>query len=213
MTDTSIVGLDIPGPGMTEEIVAPVRAAYDEMWEFQARAVKEILPYAIKLGAELIEAKEKVSKELEVNWEHWVKENLASMLSYRSVNDYMLLAQHQDISQHAASIRDALKQIAAKREAEGKKRKSPNKPPTPSAPSVAASAEPKGEAQSSEAPPLAPEPTMSVPDLKGVLECDPDKVLVALVEAKWDVAALRKLADNIQRLTNQMEQLAAREAA
>jgi hypothetical protein len=50
--------------------------------------------------------------------------------------NYMLLARNADVSQRAASVRDALEQIAAKREAEGKKRAAP---PAKSTKSAAAS--------------------------------------------------------------------------
>jgi hypothetical protein len=89
-----------------KEVVAPVRAAFEAL----AGAEKGSVSYAIKLGDELVEARKKVKAE-RLGWENWMKEHLAGFMSARNVDNYILVAEHRHISQHAASIREALKQI------------------------------------------------------------------------------------------------------
>jgi hypothetical protein len=109
-----------------EKITAPIEVAYNKL----EKAEKGVLSYAIKLGAELNLAKDKVEKAGE-KWEPWVEINLKDMFSHRSASDYMLLARYPDLSQHAASIRDALRKIAEKQKAEGTARTRTPRTPKP----------------------------------------------------------------------------------
>jgi hypothetical protein len=100
----------------------------------------------------------------------------------------MLLARHPDVSQRAASVRHALEQIAAKREAEGKKRAAP---PAKSTKSAAAS-----------------------PDLTELLRnVGPDELRDALRAADWGPAALRELRDNIDEMLDKSLQHASQREA
>jgi hypothetical protein len=84
-------------------------------------------------------------------------------------------ARNIDVSQRAASVRDALERIGAKREAEGKKRAAPAAKSTKSAKTAAASA-----------------------DLTELLRnVGPDEVRDALRAADWEPAALRELRQYI----------------
>ena len=81
----------------------------------------------------------------------------------------MLLARNADVSQRAASVRDALEQIGARREAEGKKRAAP-------------------------AAKLRKSAAAASPDLTELLRnVGPDEVRDALRAAGWELAALREL--------------------
>ena len=135
------------------------------------------LPHAIKVGEAFLAAKNIVVKDgIKTNTgrkgNNW--SNLLSRIckrqkiSVRTAHDYMLLARNADVSQRAASVRHALEQIAAKREAEGKKRAAP---PAKSTKSAAAS-----------------------PDLTDLLRnVGPDELRDALRAAGWEPAALREL--------------------
>jgi hypothetical protein len=103
------------------------------------------LPHAIKVGEAFLAAKNIVVKDAIKtntgrkgdNWSNWLSRICKRQrISVRTAHDYMLLARHADVSQRAASVRHALEQIAAKREAEGKKRAAP---PAKSTKSAAAS--------------------------------------------------------------------------
>jgi len=151
------------------------------------------LPHAIKVGEAFLAAKNIVVKDgIKTNTgrkgNSW--SNLLSRIckrqkiSVRTAHDYMLLARNPDVSQRAASVRDALEQIAAKREAEGKKRVAPRAKSTTSA---AAS-----------------------PDLTELLRnVGPDELRDALRAADWEPAALRALRDYIDEMLDKSPQHAS----
>jgi hypothetical protein len=155
------------------------------------------LPHAIKVGEAFLAAKNIVVKDaIKTNTgrkgDNW--SNLLSIIckrqkiSVRTAHDYMLLARHPDVSQRAASVRHALEQIAAKREAEGKKRAAP---PAKSTKSAAAS-----------------------PDLTELLRnVGPDELRDALRAADWGPAALRELRDNIDEMLDKSLQHASQREA
>lgn len=142
------------------------------------------LPHAIKVGEAFLAAKNIVVKDAIKtntgrkgdNWSNWLSRICKRQkISVRTAHDYMLLARHPDVSQRAASVRHALEQIAAKREAEGKKRAAP---PAKSTKSAAAS-----------------------PDLTELLRnVGPDELRDALRAADWEPAALRELRDYIDEM-------------
>jgi hypothetical protein len=112
-------------------IVEPIRAAWDEFQDAAAERVKGIVPYAIRLGEALAEAKKQVKKE-GFGWDDWVNQHLADFIGAKTddlkgiigtstVRDYILLAEHRHISQHAVSIRQALKDIDLHLKATGQK--------------------------------------------------------------------------------------------
>jgi hypothetical protein len=130
------------------------------------------LPHAIKVGEAFLAAKNIVVKDgrKDDNWSAWLSRICKRQkISVRTAHDYMLLARNADVSQRAASVRDALEQIGARREAEGKKRAAPAAKSRKSA--AAAS-----------------------PDLTELLRnVGPDEVRDALRAAGWEPAALREL--------------------
>ena len=142
------------------------------------------LPYAIKVGEAFLAAKNIVVKDgittntgrKDDNWSAWLSRICKRQkFSVRTAHDYMLLARNADVSQRAASVRDALQQIGARREAEGKKRAAPA---AKSRKSAAAS-----------------------PDLTELLRnVGPDEVRDALRAADWEPAALRELRDYIDEM-------------
>jgi hypothetical protein len=92
------------------------------------------LPHAIKVGEAFLAAKNIVVNDhiktntgrKDDNWSAWLSRICKRQkISIRTAHDYMLLARNADVSQRAASVRDALEQIGARREAEGKKRAAP----------------------------------------------------------------------------------------
>ena len=143
------------------------------------------LPHAIKVGEAFLAAKNIVVKDpIKTNtgrngdnWSNWLSRICKRQkISIRTAHDYMLLARNADVSQRAASVRDALEQIAAKREAEGKKRAAP------------AARSRKSAAAAS-------------PALTELLRnVGPDEVRDALRAAGWEPAALRELRHYIDEI-------------
>ena len=142
------------------------------------------LPHAIKVGEAFLAAKNIVVKDgiktntgrKGNNWSNLLLRICKRQkISVRTAHDYMLLARNSELSQRAASVRDALEQIAAKREAEGKKRAAPPAKSTKSA----------GASQ----------------DLTELLRnVGPDELRDALRAADWEPAALRELRDRIDEM-------------
>jgi hypothetical protein len=94
----------------------------------------------------------------------------------------MLLARNADVSQRAASVRDALEQIGAKREAQGRKR-----------------AAPAAKSRKSAAP--------ASPDLTELLRnVGPDEVRDALRAAGWEPSALRELRRYVDEILDESQQ-------
>jgi hypothetical protein len=155
------------------------------------------LPHAIKVGEAFLAAKNIVVKDAIKtntgrkgdNWSNWLSRICKRQkISVRTAHDYMLLARNADVSQRAASVRHALAQIAAKREAEGKKRAAP---PAKSTKSAAAS-----------------------PDLTELLRnVGPDELRDALRAADWEPAALRELRDYIDEMLDKSLQHASQREA
>ena len=155
------------------------------------------LPHAIKVGEAFLAAKNIVVKDAIKtntgrkgdNWSNWLSRICKRQkISVRTAHDYMLLVRHPDVSQRAASVRHALEQIAAKREAEGKKRAAP---PAKSTKSAAAS-----------------------PDLTELLRnVGPDELRDALRAADWGPAALRELGDYIDEMLHKSLQHASQREA
>jgi hypothetical protein len=106
---------------------APIAKALAEMATADATHEKGRLPYAIKVGMAFLAAKASVV----VSGGSWtdMQARICEDLDFkpRTANNYMLLAQHADLSHSCASIIDALREIAKLLEAKGKKRKSPAK--------------------------------------------------------------------------------------
>ena len=104
------------------------------------------------------------------DWSNWLSRICKRQkVSVRTARDYMLLARNAELSQRAASVRDALEQIGAKREAQGKKRAAP-------------------------AAKLKKSAAAASPDLTELLRnVGPDELRDALRAAGWEPAALREL--------------------
>ena len=116
------------------------------------------------------------------NWSNWLSRICKRQkISVRSAHNYMLLARNADVSQRAASVRDALEQIAAKREAEGKKRAAP------------AARSRKSAAAAS-------------PALTELRNVGPDEVRDALRAAGWEPSALRELRHYIDEILDKSQQ-------
>jgi hypothetical protein len=168
-------------------IEAPIVSAIAEMAAADAAHDQGRLPYAIKVGAAFNAAKEVLKNTKVVRCggavtnagvSHWVEVFCKDLkFSVRSAHDYMLLARYPDVSQSSASIADALEKIAAQREAEGKKRKSPANKKTPK-----------------------PKPRQgATPDLTEMMRnVGPDEVRVALRD--WNPADLRELRRYIDEM-------------
>jgi hypothetical protein len=156
------------------------------------------VPYVIRIGDTFLAAKETVKKH-GGDWKVMqvaICEDLG--FSVRTAHDYMRLAEpeYRDLSQSSASIADALKKIAAKRKADGTKRKSP-KPRSKPAHSKAA---PEDERQHDDQP-SNNEPLAAAPDLTEHLRnVGPDEVLVALKDADWSRDDLRQLRRGIDEM-------------
>ena len=78
------------------------------------------LPHAIRVGEAFLAAKNIVVKDgiktnagkKDDNWSAWLSRICKRQrISVRTAHDYMLLARNADVSQRAASVRDALEQI------------------------------------------------------------------------------------------------------
>jgi hypothetical protein len=183
------------------QLEAPIAKALADFMEMQ-NAFKETLtafeanrvPYVIRIGDTFLAAKETVKKH-GGDWKVMqvaICEDLG--FSVRTAHDYMRLAEpeHRDLSQSSASIADALKKIAAKRKADGTKRKSP-KPR--SKPARAAEDERRDDDQ------LPNNVGSAAPDLTEHLRnVGPDEVLVALKDADWTRDDLRQLRRGIDEM-------------
>ena len=101
---------------VVDEIAAPVLEAFEKLQTYEGEMEKGKLPYAVKLGEELILAKTKIAHG---SWKAWLAAELPD-LSYRQAADYVLIAQPQNKAKvrRAASLRNALEKIR-----EGKKDK------------------------------------------------------------------------------------------
>ena len=95
---------------VVDEIAAPVLEAFEKLQTYEGEIEKGKLPYAIKLGEELILAKGKIAHG---SWKKWVETELPEELSLRSIQDYMLVAdpKNKAKAQRAASLRKALEKI------------------------------------------------------------------------------------------------------
>jgi hypothetical protein len=130
-------------PGTVEYVAAlaaPIAKELAALAELAATQQKARLPYAIRVGAEFLRAKEVVKAD-EGDW----KATLSVMcgcghlnISQRTAYDWMLLAQPEylELSQSSANVKEALEKIAVKREADKTKRKSPNPKPKATNPVV-----------------------------------------------------------------------------
>jgi hypothetical protein len=120
-----------------KEMAAPINEALAKMEEALA---KSKVPLAIEVGKAILAARKEVEAKgytdakgkVHSDWPGVFHQlcDLLNGISPRTAYDYMLLAEHPDLSQHAASIREALKLIDEYRKANNLKRKPPTKPET-----------------------------------------------------------------------------------
>jgi hypothetical protein len=162
---------DAPTDYLTS-LEVPIAKALAEMATADAAHEKGRLPYAIRVGMEFLAAKASVV----VSGGNWtaMQAKICEDLDFkpRTASNYMLLAQHADLSHSCASIIDALRKITELLEAKGKGRKKPakKKPPVKS---TGARSRP-------------------CPDLTEMIStAAPDEVRVALSD--WDPADKREL--------------------
>jgi hypothetical protein len=110
---------------------APIAKALAEMATADAAHEKGRLPYAIKVGMAFLDAKASVVRSggSWTDMQARICEDLGC--KSRTANNYMLLAQHADLSHSCASIIDALREIAKLLEAKGVRRKKAQTPGKP----------------------------------------------------------------------------------
>jgi hypothetical protein len=108
----------------------------------------------------------------------------------------MLLARYHDISQRAASIRDALAQIDKHLTTNGKKRKRPTKSaaPTPTEPSLQ---DDDGKGDTADVDPTKLQAAFT--------EHSPDKVITVFQDTRWKPADLREIARGLEELADKLE--------